>query len=194
MSYYGTLGMNEEGSAADVRIDHDTEGLVVTPDIHNAIHRDQVFEHTFTASASTSGAFFIYSGSSDQNHISIVEISTGGPNVYLRFYEASGTSSGMSSSGFSASAHLKNRNRSTGTDVSSARAMTASGVFASTSATLLDTHYIGGGTGTGGNKSGGTGPGDEEWVLKANTYYAWKYELAVEQVVNVRLMIRDYNA
>lgn len=184
----GTLGMSPTGDPQEVIVDTDTGALVVTTDLHNGVYEGVIYSHTFTASASTSGAFYFYSGPGE-SHMWIDGFATGGPNVTLVMYE--GSSSGISSSGYSASAGMTNRKRSN-SSASNIRIMTGSGTFQSTSGTALQSRYVGGGTGVGGTGTGSAIGGEEEWYVLPNTFYAYLYQLSAEQRISLRISARDY--
>ena len=116
-------------------------------------------------------------------HIRITGIATSADKVTIKLYETV-----TSDSGFSESASPIARNRNV-TGSAGYVIKTGSGAIVTTSATELDRHYIGGGTGVGGAKSGSTSAQDEEFVLKPETVYALHYHngSSGDNVINVRI-------
>ena len=179
----GTLGMSTTGSAAVIAIDDDTYSVAMIGTEHHQIHEDTAFSYSFSNSAATtaSGAMGFITG-----------ISSTAGTFFVNLYEAN-TASGLSGSGgWTQSAYSARRNRN-GTATGNIRWMGCSGNLINTSATLLDTHMIAGGTGVGGTKSGGTTGADEEFELKPSTVYALHYinSASFTSIFNIRAFHYD---
>ena len=116
---------------------------------------------------------------------------TSGPLFTTYLYEASGASGITSTSGFNASAAGVNRNRNSGA-TSNVMWLTSSGAVLTTSATLISTRFIGGGTGVGGTSTGGGSDAACAVILKPSTVYnlKWKSGSADNQFL-IRTMSYD---
>ena len=182
---YGERDPNGTASGVALEIDPVGPWLVTIPIEHHQIHEGEAFSYWFNVSAATtaSGAWYISTSSGVYPHIRITGIATSADKVTIKLYETV-----TSDSGFSASASPIARNRNV-TGSAGYVIKTGSGAIVTTSATELDRHYIGGGTGVGGAKSGSTSAQDEEFVLKPETVYALHYHngSSGDNVINVRI-------
>ena len=179
-----TFGMDAMGKPAYGRIDDDTGALSTMGVEHYEIHEGEAFSHFYTASlAANASAMWYFRTGAKETHFRITGIATSGPGFWVKLYENT-----ANACGYSASAVVGvSRNRvDVGTSnlydiTASANGYTLSG------ATKLDQHYVGGGTGVGASKSGGTNAADEEFLLAPNTQYGLMYvSTSADNVVNVR--------
>lgn len=189
--------INRGGRVQSLLADTDSGGLYTLDVTHGAIHEGRAYSYYFTTSAAAgaSGAWYFQTASGVECHFRIVGMSVGGAAKFT-FYEGktATSASGMSSSGVSASATGVNRDRlGYSTSTGSITFHTGSG-FASGSGTALDFHSFGTASGTGGTKSGGTGPADEEWELLAGNSYAihWVSPTA-DNVITVRVFWYEFD-
>jgi len=180
---YGVRNPGSTASGVALEVDNVGPWLVEIDVPHHEIHEGEAFSYYYNSSlAAASGWLGTFrSASATYTHFRITGISTTGANTTINLYEnVAGTS------GTSASAAIGvNRNRASAT-TSSVYSVTLSGTTSGT--TLLDKHYVGGGTGTGGAKSGGTNAADEEFILNKATVYGLHYNSGTaDNIVNVRV-------
>lgn len=191
---YGTLGMNQNGSAARVSIDWDTKAVATIDTPHYHIHQDEAFSHFFSASADAgaSGNMFFITGA-DESHFRMVGLSTKADQLWFKLYESHSASGISTSSGWSASAFSTNRDRRSNAQTANIKWYTPSGVVSNASSTEIDQHFVGGGTNQGAAKSGGTQSADEEWELKPSTVYLinWVNKSSAANEFNARFFHYD---
>ena len=176
---------NPGGTASAVALEIDTVGpwLVVMDEIHHEIHEGEGWSHYLnTSAAAASGYLGVFRSSSATNmHFRLTGIDTSNAGTKIRLVETV-----TSDSGFSASAAMGvNRYRDSAA-TSCATLMTCSGAI--TASSILDQHYVGGGTGVGGTGVGGTSAEAEEFILKkATTYGIWYNSATADNNINVRM-------
>ena len=183
---YGERNPATTGSAVAVEVDNYAPWLVGIDAAHHEIHHGTAtWSYWLTASAATgaSGAWYITTGSAGGGylHFRITGIATSADKLTLKFWE-----SASASSGYTASAVPVRRNRNA-SGTPNVTIYTGSGAI--DASTELDRHYLGGGTGVGGAKSGGSSEADEEWVLAPSTTYALNYHngSSGENIITLRV-------
>lgn len=131
---------------------------------HAYIHAGKAFKVLLplTLTTGTTNKTTILTPATGYIHFRPSKISTSGDKVSVNIYEASsGNTGGTTKTPINA-----NRNRT-----NSATAIVKDGVTVSTNGTLIDSFFVGGGTGVGGTGSGSSVDEIDELVLKQSTLY-----------------------
>jgi len=133
---------------------------------HAYIHKGFSYTGGLTTNAATESINFLLCTPADKYvHFRPVQVSTVVPAVIVSLYE---NSTLTSTDGTAVS--LINRNRNSGSTAASILRRTTQPSTSATT-TLLDTEFVGGGTGVGAARSGATISGQHEFVLKKSSVY-----------------------
>lgn len=158
-------GINKNNDVQGVKIDKLTSYLVALTGDHSEIHDGSAFSANYFISALASSGTFKISLTTPATkyvHFRPVNISTSGDKVTVNVYETPT----ITVAGTLVASANRNRNSS-----AVAGTVIKQGVTATANGTIIDTVYLGGGTGIGQTVSGSSLNQDNEIVLKPSTAY-----------------------
>lgn len=185
-------GVDDNGYDVPLEGDPATGALTTVDYPHHAIHEGKAYSGNATFSLATTASAYVHFlvATGHYPHFRLTGLASDGEKFTFTLYEAPT----VATNGTALTLYNRNRN-STKDPAASLHAWTKTSAI-TVGTTVLDSHYIGGGTGVGGAKSGGTNATDEEWVLKPATKYALKVKNggANTSVASVRFFAYDHGA
>lgn len=178
----------DENNVAHNIIEHMTGAVKIIDNDHAYIHDGRLFTvPVFISALAASGTYKITFmtplATAGYMHYRPSTISTSGDKVTVSLYEGSADAAGGSA------ATPINRNR---VSTRVAGSVVTVGATVATNGTLIDRAYVGGGTGTGANRSGSETGVESEIILKANTLHTIEVVNGSSAANNIFLMLKWY--
>lgn len=148
-------------------IDHITGAMKTVTTDHAYIHQGIFFESSLTATLTAGGSinFVIKTPSDVFIHWRPALVSCSGDKLTISLYEGCTTGAGTLISSYN---HNRIKTAIASLTITRTATVTSDG-------TLISRNYIGGGTGVGGNRSGGTTGIENEWIFKQSTNYCLRF-------------------
>lgn len=184
------MGVDDSGGEFPLEVDSSTGGMTTLEYPHHAIHEGKAFSlsRSFSLSNGAAASIKLTPIAGRYPHMRILGLASDTEKWTVTLFQG-GSVSGTNATNLT----FVNRNRNSD-KTSSVAAVYSTGTL--TGSTTLDIHYVGGGTGVGGAKSGAASATDEEFVLKPSQPYYLKVANGGTGagILNARLFFYDHEA